>query len=76
MFVTFGLIAGGGYDAFLFDMGLSFGATASCVHPAMVDAENHTIPEALATCHRALEGERKREKTHRQSLVYSSAFPT
>lgn len=48
-------------------MGLGFGATASCVHPTMVDAEDHPIPEALATCHCALEGECKREETHSQA---------
>lgn len=57
-------------------MGLGFGATASCVHSSRVDAENHAVPEALATRHRALKGERKREKTHRQSFVSSSSFPT
>lgn len=58
--VTFGFIAGSGYDAFLFYVGLGFGATASSVHFPMVDAEDHTVPEALATRHCALEGECKK----------------
>lgn len=57
-------------------MGLGFGVTASGVHSSRVDTENHAIPESLATRHRALEGERKREETHRQSFVSSSPFPT
>lgn len=49
-------------------MGLGFGATTSCVHSTMVDAEDHPIPEALAACHRALEGEGKTEETHSKAL--------
>lgn len=57
-------------------MGLGFGIAASCVHSSRVDAENHAVPESLATRHRALEGERKREETHRQSFVSASSLPT
>lgn len=52
-------------------MRLGFGAAASRVHSSRVDAENHAVPEALATCHRALKGERKRERRLTGKALFS-----
>lgn len=56
-------------------MGLGFGATASCVHSSRIDAENHAIPEALATRHRALKGECKRGRLTGKALFPLLHFP-
>lgn len=75
--VTSGLVAGRGDDAFFFYVGLGFRTAAPGVHSSVVNAEDHTVPEALATRHRALgrDGKREREKTHRQSPVYFTSHP-
>lgn len=52
-------------------MGLCFRAAASCVHPSVVHAEDHTVPEALATCHCALERDWERgDSQEKPSLLH------
>lgn len=63
--VTSGLVAGRGDDAFFFYVGLGFRTAAPGVHSSVVNAEDHTVPEALATRHRALGRDGKRERERR-----------
>lgn len=65
--VTSGLVAGRRYDAFFFYVGLCFRTATSGVHSSVVNTEDHAVPEALATCHRALGRDGKREREREDS---------